>query len=86
MQRGGLVVLETAFGFIVRLPVGTGQISLVVITAELGRDPRKVEETGCFRSGSSDFVMRFESRCKASFNCAVQAHALQGSALGCCQR
>ena len=86
MQRGGLVVLETAFGLVVRVPVGMAQISLLVVTAGVVRDLRNVEETGCFGSGSSDVVMLLESRCKASFNRAVQAHAMQGSALGFCQR
>ena len=86
VQSRGLVILETAFGLVACLPVGMAQVSSVVITAEAGRRLNKGEEMGYFQFGGSDFVMVFEASCKASFSCSIDAHSLQGSAVGVCHR
>lgn len=82
VQMRGLVVLETSHGLVACLPVGMGQVSSVVLTAEVGRRLRKGEEMGYFQFGGSDFVMVFEGRCGAKLDCQRGSHYFQGSAIG----
>lgn len=82
VQMRGLVMLETSHGLVACLPVGMGQVSSVVMTAEVGRRLRKGEEMGYLQFGGSDFVMVFEERCGARLDCESDSHYLQGSAIG----
>lgn len=82
VQSRGLVVLRTPIGLVACLPVGMAQVSSVVITAEVGAVLRKGEEMGYFQFGGSDFVMVFEPHCRLMIDCPVDAHRLQGQALG----
>jgi phosphatidylserine decarboxylase len=82
VQMRGLVVLESAIGLVACLPVGMAQVSSVVLTAEVGRSLRKGEELAYFQFGGSDFVMLFEAAASVEFSWTLQAHCLQGSAIG----
>ena len=84
VQMRGLVVLDSPVGLVACLPVGMAQVSSVVITAEVGKLIRKGEEMGYFQFGGSDFVMLFEASARVEFSCEMEAHSLQGSAVGVC--
>lgn len=67
MQNRGLIVMESAIGLVAILPMGMGQVSSVVVTAEKGRVLRKGEEISYFQFGGSDIVMVFESASNVHF-------------------
>ena len=81
VQMRGLVILESPVGRVACLPVGMGQVSSVVITAEVGRQLRKGEEMGYVQFGGSDFVMLFERGFNFSRMGEKDRHYLQGSQL-----
>ncbi len=85
VQMRGLVVLDTPSGMVACLPVGMGQVSSVVITAEAGKSLRKGEEIGYFQFGGSDFVMLFQRKANMTLTCSNGAHCLQGSQVGQCE-
>lgn len=82
VQMRGLVVLESPLGLVACLPVGMGQVSSVVLTAEVGRQLRKGEELGYFQFGGSDFVMLFEKTLHLALTCQQDVHCLQGAEVG----
>ena len=57
LQCRGLVVLETKIGYVAVLPIGTAQVSSVIVTAEVGKELRKGEEISHFQFGGSDIVV-----------------------------
>ena len=81
-QMRALVVIESPYGLVACVPVGMGHVSSVVITAAVGTRLRKGEELGYFQFGGSDFVMVFERDCQLELTCRVDAHYLQGAAIG----
>ena len=78
--------LMDAHGWTACLPVGTAQVSSVVLTAEVGSRLRKGEELGYLQFGGSDFVMVFEADARVRLDQAIGEHATQGRRVGRCQR
>jgi len=78
MQNRGLVVMESAIGLVAILPMGMGQVSSVVVTAEKGRVLRKGEEISYFQFGGSDIVMVFESASNVHFTATKGMHYKYG--------
>lgn len=70
VQTRGLIVLETAIGFVAVLPLGMAQVSSVILTAEVG----KGEELSYFQFGGSDIVPLFEARSNVSITAQVGTH------------
>ena len=82
MQNRGLVVMESSIGLVAILPMGMGQVSSVVMTAEPGRVLRKGEEISYFQFGGSDIVMVFEAASNVHFTATVGQHYKYGRAIG----
>lgn len=78
MQNRGLVVMESAIGLVAILPMGMGQVSSVIVTAEKGRVLRKGEEISYFQFGGSDIVMVFESASNVHFTATKGMHYKYG--------
>lgn len=66
-QARGLIVLETAIGFVAVLPIGMCQVSSVILTAEKGVTLRKGEEISYLQFGGSDIIVLFEAKSNVSF-------------------
>ena len=81
MQNRGLIVLESPIGLVAVLPMGMGQVSSVVMTAEEGRVLRKGEEISYFQFGGSDIVMVFESAANVHFTATRGEHYKYGRAI-----
>ena len=81
MQNRGLIVMESAIGLVAILPMGMGQVSSVVVTAEEGRVLRKGEEISYFQFGGSDIVMVFESSSNVHFTAKEGMHYKYGRAI-----
>lgn len=81
MQNRGLVVLDSPIGLVAVLPMGMGQVSSVVMTAEEGRVLRKGEEISYFQFGGSDIVMVFEAAANVHFTATVGQHYKYGRVL-----
>lgn len=82
MQNRGLVVMDSSIGLVAILPMGLGQVSSVVMTAEPGRVLRKGEEISYFQFGGSDIVVVFEAASNVHFTAAVGQHYKYGRAIG----
>ena len=80
MQNRGLVVIDSPVGLVAVLPMGMGQVSSVVVTAEEGRVLRKGEEISYFQFGGSDIVMVFEAAANVEFTATVGQHYKYGRA------
>ena len=81
MQNRGLVVMDSPIGLVAILPMGMGQVSSVVMTAEEGRVLRKGEEISYFQFGGSDIVMVFEAAANVHFTATVGQHYKYGRAI-----
>lgn len=82
VQTRGIVILDSPVGLVACLPIGMGQISSVVITAEEGVTLRKGEELGYFQAGASDFVMVFERSSNVRLISRPGEHVQQGAWIG----
>lgn len=82
VQLRGLVVIRSEIGLVACLAVGTGHVSSVVLTAEVGTELRKGEELGYFLYGGSDFVMVFQKKSKVQLYGPIEKHYLQGQTVG----
>ena len=78
-QARGLVVLDTPIGLVAVLPIGMGQVSSVILTAEVGVTLRKGEEISYFQFGGSDIVVLFEASSNVSFTAQPGVHYKQGT-------
>jgi len=78
-QARGLIVLETAIGFVAILPIGMCQVSSVILTAEKGVTLRKGEEISYFQFGGSDIIVLFEAKSNVSFTAQPQVHYKMGT-------
>lgn len=81
MQNRGLVVMQSSIGLVAILPMGMGQVSSVVMTAEEGRVLRKGEEISYFQFGGSDIVMVFEAAANVHFTATLGQHYKYGTAI-----
>ena len=81
MQNRGLVIMQSAIGLVAILPMGMGQVSSVVVTAEPGRVLRKGEEISYFQFGGSDIVMVFEQAANVHFTATKGEHYKYGRAI-----
>jgi len=81
-QARGLVVIETPIGLVAVLPIGMGQVSSVIITAEAGVTLRKGEEISYFQFGGSDIIVLFEANSNVCFTAQPGVHYKQGVKIG----
>lgn len=78
-QSRGLIVLETPIGLVAVVPIGMGQVSSVVMTAEVGVTVRKGEELSYFQFGGSDIILLFEASSNVSFTAQPNVHYKVGT-------
>lgn len=81
LQNRGLIVIDSPIGLVAVLPMGMGEVSSVVMTAEVGRTLRKGEEISYFQFGGSDIVMVFEQSANVHFTATVGRHYKYGTVL-----
>lgn len=81
MQNRGLIVMQSSIGLVAILPMGMGQVSSVVVTAEEGTVLRKGEEISYFQFGGSDIVMVFEAAANVHFTATKGEHYKYGRAI-----
>lgn len=81
MQNRGLIVIDSPIGLVAVLPMGMGQVSSVVMTAEEGSVLRKGEEISYFQFGGSDIVMVFEAASNVCFTAHPGVHYKYGTKL-----
>lgn len=75
-------MIESPIGLVACIPMGMGQVSSVVITAEVGVTLHKGEELGYFQFGGSDFVMAFERASNVQLIAQAGVHVNQGGWIG----
>lgn len=81
-QERGLVILETEdLGLVAVLPIGMGQVSGVVVTAQEGAELFKGQEFGYFQFGGSDVIVLFQKD-MAEITAQLGTHYQQGRAWG----
>lgn len=80
-QTRGMIVLESAVGFVAVVAVGMGHVSSVNITVEEVTRLVKGETFGYFSFGGSDMVMLFEA-IKVKLTAEEGKHYKQGEAIG----
>ncbi len=83
MQTRGLIIIDNPYvGKVAVLPMGMGQVSSVILTAEVGRTLRKGEEISYFQFGGSDIVMVFQNQSNISFTAQPGVHYKFGTRIG----
>ena len=80
-QTRGMIVVESAVGYVTVLPVGMGHVSSVNITVEEGTRLVKGEEFGYFSFGGSDMIMLFEPN-RIELTAEEGKHYKMGEAIG----
>jgi phosphatidylserine decarboxylase precursor len=80
-QQRGLLVLESALGFVAVLPIGMAQVSSVNLTPEVGASLFKGQDFGFFLFGASDIITLFEPG-RVELLAEVGKHYNQGRQLG----
>ena len=78
-QTRGLIVLDTPIGLVAVLPIGMGQVSSVIVTAEVGVTLRKGEEISYFQFGGSDIIVLFEAASNVCFTAQRTLHYKMGA-------
>jgi phosphatidylserine decarboxylase len=81
-QTRGLIILDTPIGLVAVLPIGMGQVSSVVMTAEVDKTLRKGEEFAYFQFGGSDHIVLFEAVSNVNLTAQPGAHYNQGACIG----
>lgn len=79
MQTRGIVILDSPIGLVAVCPIGMGEVSSIVTTAEVGRTLHKGEEISYFQFGGSDCCMVFQEKSNVSFTAQVGVHYKAGT-------
>ena len=79
MQTRGIIILDSPIGLVAVCPIGMGQVSSVVPTAEVGRTLYKGEEISYFQFGGSDCCMAFQEKSNISFTAQPGVHYKVGT-------
>jgi len=80
-QTRGMIVIESAVGYVAVVAVGMGHVSSVNITVEEGTRLAKGEEFGYFSFGGSDMVLLFEAN-RVELTAQEGVHYKMGEAIG----
>ena len=75
----GYEFMQTRGIFIIDSPIGLGQVSSIVPTAEVGRTLYKGEEISYFQFGGSDCCMAFQEKSNISFTAQPGVHYKVGT-------
>lgn len=79
MQTRGIVVIDSPIGLVTVCPIGMGQVSSIILTAEVGRTLHKGEEISYFQFGGSDCCMVFQEKSNVSFTAQPGVHYKVGT-------
>lgn len=79
MQTRGIVIIDSPIGLVAICPIGMGQVSSVILTAEEGRTLQKGEEISYFQFGGSDYCMVFQQKSNVSFTAQPGVHYKVGT-------
>lgn len=79
MQTRGIIIIDSPIGLVAVCPIGMGQVSSVVPTAEVGRTLYKGEEISYFQFGGSDCCMAFQEKSNISFTAQPGVHYKVGT-------
>lgn len=74
MQTRGIIIIDSPIGLVATCPIGMGEVSSVVPTAEVGRTLHKGEEISYFQFGGSDCCMVFQQKTNVSFTAQPGVH------------
>lgn len=80
-QTRGMIVIESAVGYVAVVAVGMGHVSSVNITVEEGTRLAKGEEFGYFSFGGSDMVLLFEAN-RVELTAQEGVHYKMGEVIG----
>ncbi len=80
-QTRGMIIIESAVGYVAVLAVGMGHVSSVNITVEEGTRLVKGEEFGYFSFGGSDMILLFEPN-RVELTAEEGKHYKMGEAIG----
>lgn len=79
MQTRGIIIIDSPIGLVAVCPIGMGQVSSVIPTAEVGRTLHKGEEISYFQFGGSDCCMAFQEKSNVSFTAQPGVHYKVGT-------
>lgn len=79
MQTRGVIIIDSPIGLVAVCPIGMGQVSSVILTAEVGRTLYKGEEISYFQFGGSDCCMAFQEKSNVSFTAQPGVHYKVGT-------
>ncbi len=79
MQTRGIFIIDSPIGLVAVCPIGMGQVSSIVPTAEVGRTLYKGEEISYFQFGGSDCCMAFQEKSNISFTAQPGVHYKVGT-------
>ncbi|MEE1208380.1 MAG: phosphatidylserine decarboxylase [Muribaculaceae bacterium] len=79
MQTRGIIIIDSPIGLVAVCPIGMGEVSSVITTAEVGRTLHKGEEISYFQFGGSDCCMVFQEKSNVSFTATEGVHYKVGS-------
>ena len=79
MQTRGVIIIDSPIGLVAVCPIGMGQVSSVIPTAEVGRTLYKGEEISYFQFGGSDCCMAFQEKSNVSFTAQPGVHYKVGT-------
>lgn len=81
MQTRGVIIIDSPIGLVAVCPIGMGEVSSVITTAEVGRTLHKGEEISYFQFGGSDCCMVFQEKSNVSFTAQPGVHYKVGTRL-----
>lgn len=79
MQTRGIIIIDSPIGLVAVCPIGMGEVSSVITTAEVGRTLHKGEEISYFQFGGSDCCMVFQEKSNVSFTAQPGVHYKVGT-------
>lgn len=79
MQTRGVIIIDSPIGLVAVCPIGMGEVSSVVPTAEVGRTLHKGEEISYFQFGGSDCCCVFQEKSNVSFTAQPGVHYKVGT-------
>lgn len=79
MQTRGIIIIDSPIGLVAVCPIGMGEVSSIITTAEVGRTLHKGEEISYFQFGGSDICMAFQEKSNISFTAFPGTHYKTGT-------
>lgn len=81
MSTRGVIVIDSPIGLVAVCPIGMGQVSSIITTAEKGVTLQKGDEISYFQFGGSDICMAFQRKSNVCFTAQSGVHYKAGTKL-----